>query len=48
MFRDVEDDLHRGWKEGGETTPWARVYPSVRAGFDRMLFLGAAPPAGSP
>jgi hypothetical protein len=47
MFRDVEDDLHRGWVEGGETTPWARVYRSVQAGFDRTLFLGAAS-AGSP
>ncbi|MBX9580565.1 MAG: hypothetical protein K2X87_09680 [Gemmataceae bacterium] len=34
-FADVEPDLRRGWEDIGEAAPWARVYDSVRAGFDR-------------
>jgi hypothetical protein len=34
-FAEVEPDLRRGWEETGEVAPWARVYDSARAGFDR-------------
>lgn len=34
MFRDAEAELRRGWEDVGEAAPWARVYDSVRAGFE--------------
>jgi len=43
-FREVEDQLHRGWQESGETVPWADVYESAKAGFDRPAHL----PTGAP